>query len=150
MFDANGIEIKTGMVVEVTGAYFKKNNGLFFVTNSAGDPSWSGADHCLTKISKTGKISTAKYNLGFWPICSFVSDRVKAAEARRWDHEHARIEVKTLRNMSEVIEYFSNKEKEAKEGAERTAQNWGQDCETVKTYKRLEKHYQEVIHRIGA
>lgn len=149
MFDVNGNEIKTGMVVEVTGAYFNRNNGLFFVTNSAGDPSWSGTDHCLTKISKTGKISTAKYNLGFWPLCSFVSDRVKAAEAKRWNSEHARIEIKTLKNMEEVIKYFSDKEKEAEEGAEHTAWNWGPDCETVKKYKRIAEHYREVIARIG-
>ena len=29
MLDKNGIEIKTGDVVEITGAYFKNDNGLY-------------------------------------------------------------------------------------------------------------------------
>lgn len=31
MFDKNGHEIKTGDIVEITGAYFKNDNGLYFV-----------------------------------------------------------------------------------------------------------------------
>ena len=57
MIDKNGIEIKTGMIVEITGAYFKNDNALYFVTNSPGDPSWCGSDHSLKRISKAGKIS---------------------------------------------------------------------------------------------
>ena len=41
MLDKNGIEIKTGDVVEITGAYFKNDNGLYFVERSAGDPGLS-------------------------------------------------------------------------------------------------------------
>ena len=40
MFDKNGHEIKTGDIVEITGAYFKNDNGLYFVDNSPGDPNW--------------------------------------------------------------------------------------------------------------
>ena len=60
MKDKNGIEIKTGMIVKISGAYFKNDNGLYYVDNSPGDPSWSGRDYSLHKISKAGKISTAK------------------------------------------------------------------------------------------
>lgn len=31
MFDKNGVEIRTGQVVKVTGAFFKNDNGLYFV-----------------------------------------------------------------------------------------------------------------------
>ena len=55
MLDKNGIEIKTGDIVEITGAYFKNDNGLYYVEHSAGDPDWSGSDHSLRKISKRGK-----------------------------------------------------------------------------------------------
>ena len=55
MLDKNGIEIKTGDVVEITGAYFKNDNGFYYVEHSAGDPGWSGRDHSLRKISKRGK-----------------------------------------------------------------------------------------------
>ena len=33
MLDKNGVEILTGMVVEITGAYFKNDNGFWFVDN---------------------------------------------------------------------------------------------------------------------
>lgn len=65
MLDKNGIEIKTGMIVEIAGAFFKNDNGLYFVQASPGDPSWCGSDHSLKRISKSGKISTAKYSQGF-------------------------------------------------------------------------------------
>lgn len=38
MLDKNGVEICTGQVVKVTGAFFKNDNGLYFVDNSPGDP----------------------------------------------------------------------------------------------------------------
>ena len=57
MLDMNNVEIKTGDVVEISGAYFKNHNGLYFVEHSAGDPGWSGSDHSLRKISKTGKLT---------------------------------------------------------------------------------------------
>ena len=74
MLDKNGMEIKTGMVVEIKDAFFKNDNGLYFVEHSAGDPDWCGSDHSLRKISKRGKISQAKHNLCFWPIGIFISD----------------------------------------------------------------------------
>ena len=74
MLDKNGMEIKTGMVVEIKDAFFKNDNGFYFVEHSAGDPDWCGSDHSLRKISKRGKISQAKHNLCFWPIGIFISD----------------------------------------------------------------------------
>lgn len=59
MLDKNGVEIKTGDVVEIRGAYFKNDNGFWWAENSAGDPNWTGKDYSLRKISKTGKISKA-------------------------------------------------------------------------------------------
>ena len=44
MLDKNGVEIRTGCIVEITGAYFKNDNGLWFVEHSPGDPSWCGSD----------------------------------------------------------------------------------------------------------
>ena len=54
MLDKNGVEIKTGDIVEISGAYFKNDNGLYFVTHSPGDPTWSGRDYSLKRISKYG------------------------------------------------------------------------------------------------
>ena len=50
MKDKNSKEIKTGMIVKISGAYFENDNGLYFVENSPGDPSWCGSDHCLKRI----------------------------------------------------------------------------------------------------
>lgn len=77
MLDKNGMEIKTGMVVEIKDAFFKNDNGLYFVEHSAGDPDWCGSDHSLRKISKRGKISQAKHNLCFWPIGIFISEPIQ-------------------------------------------------------------------------
>ena len=49
MLDKNGVEIRTGCIVEITGAYFKNDNGLYFVQRSPGDPSWCGKDYCAKK-----------------------------------------------------------------------------------------------------
>ena len=93
MLDKNGVEIRTGCIVEITGAYFKNDNGLYFVQRSPGDPSWCGKDYSLKKISKAGKISKAKYSLCFWPIAVFTNDRFKAAAANEWNAAHAEIEL---------------------------------------------------------
>lgn len=71
MLDKNGMEIKTGMVVEIKDAFFKNDNGLYFVEHSAGDPDWCGSDHSLRKISKRGKISQAKHN-----VCKRISEYI--------------------------------------------------------------------------
>ena len=55
MQDKNGIEMKTGDIVEITGAYFKNDNGLYFIDCSPGDPNWCGSDYSLKRISKSGK-----------------------------------------------------------------------------------------------
>ena len=44
MLDKNGVEIRTGCIVEITGAFFKNDNGLYFVDRSPGDPSWCGQE----------------------------------------------------------------------------------------------------------
>ena len=38
MVDKNGVEMKTGDIVRVSGAYFKNDNGLWFIERSPGDP----------------------------------------------------------------------------------------------------------------
>ena len=150
MKDTNGIEIKTGDIVEITGAYFKNDNGYWFVANSKGDPSWSGNDHSLRKISKTGKISKSRGSVGFWPLFITVNSWEKRAAAREWNEEHARIKVIDGINKAEIAEYFKNKADAAEAEAERLTWNFGEDCETVKLYKKIKNHYEDVIKRITA
>ena len=142
--DKDGIEIKTGDIVEITGAYFKNDNGLYYVDNSPGDPSWCGRGYSLKRICKTGKISKAKHNICFWPIGIFVSDRAKGAEARRWNQEHAKIEVKTVENMGEITAYFQEKADAMNEQIQRAEWSFGEDSEIVRQYKELQAHYRAV------
>lgn len=132
MLDKNGIEIKTGDVVEITGAYFKNDNGLYFVEHSAGDPGWSGKDHCLRKISKTGKISTAKYNLCFWPISISTNSWIKRAEAKQWNVEHAEIAIRTDIDKTRIAEYFKAEAEGMEPEIENMTWNFGHDCQCVK------------------
>lgn len=133
MLDKNGMEIKTGMVVEIKDAFFKNDNGFYFVEHSAGDPDWCGSDHSLRKISKRGKISQAKHNLCFWPIGIFISDRFKAAEARTWNKEHATIEIRTEIDRSEVAAYFNQMAEDLTDQIQREAWDYGEESQTVKT-----------------
>lgn len=148
MLDKNGVEIKTGQVVEITGAYFKNDNGLYFVTRSPGDPGWCGSDHSLTKISKAGKISKAKYNLCFWPIISVVSDRWKTAEANAWNKEHAQIEIKSVKSMAEVAAYFQAKADELDDAIRYLSMNFGEDHAEVVRNKELQDHFAAIAKTV--
>ena len=144
MKDKNGIEIKTGMIVRVSGAYFKHDNGLYFVDNSPGDPSWSGSDYSLHKICKNGKISTTVYCICFWPIKSFVSDRRKTAEANSWNAQHAEIEVVQIANMAEVKARFQEKAANLEKTIQREAWDLGEDSKVVQTHRALQAHYEAI------
>lgn len=148
MFDKNGKEIKTGDIVEITGAYFKSDNGLYYVDNSPGDASWSGSDHCLHKISKRGKISKAERNICFWPISVFLNDRFKTAQAKIWNAEHAEIEKKSVADMSEVIEHFTKLKIGAEAAAERAAWDFGEGSKEHLRNKNLAAHYAGVVSYI--
>lgn len=109
MKDINGNEIKTGMVVEIKNAYFKSENGLYFVEYSPNDPDWSGEDHSLTKLNKNGTISQSKNNIGAWPLVNYVSDPVKSAEADKWNEENATIEIVEPKTYEHIKAHFEKK-----------------------------------------
>lgn len=150
MKDKNGVEIKTGMIVEISGAYFKSDNGLYYVEHSPGDPGWCGKDHCLKKISKAGKVSKAKYNICFWPIMVTVSGP-KYYEAKRWNAENATIEVKpALANMSEVAAVFQEAADSMVEKIRRLAWDFGEYSDIVHQNEAIQAHYLEVARAISA
>lgn len=150
MLDKNGIEIKTGDVVEITGAYFKNDNGFYYVEHSAGDPGWSGNDHSLRKISKRGKISKAKHNICFWPISIFTNSFETRITAKAWNEEHATIEVKTDINRAEIAEYFQEKAEGMDEQIEYYTWNFGETSETTLESKRIKAHFEKVANMILA
>ena len=150
MTDKNGIEIKTGDIVEITGSYFKTDNGFYFVERSEGDPGWLGSDYCLHKISKRGKISQAKKNICFWPIAVFISDRAKTAEARKWNQDHAEIEVKTGISRAEVADFFKEMADELTERIRRDSWNFGEESDIVKKQVNIQGYYKSVSSAILA
>ena len=148
MKDKNGIEIKTGAIVKISGAYFKNDNGLYYVERSPGDPAWCGKEHSLRKISKTGKISTASRNIGFWPIFVAVSDRYKGAEARSWNREHAEIEIVQIANMGEVKAHFKQEAAALDKLIQRDAWEFGETSPRVMQNLALRAHYEAVAAAI--
>lgn len=146
MKDKNGTEIKTGMIVEITGAFFKNDNGLYFVTASPGDRFWNGNEHCLTRISKAGKVSTAKYRICFWPISVFGGSQARRVEARAWNKDHAEIEVKQIGNMEEVIAHFQDQALWARKEYDRLTQRF--DQEAARHNLELAEHFEKVVAEI--
>jgi len=148
MLDKNGIEIKTGDIVKIENAFFKNDNGYYFVDNAPGDVSWCGSDYSLHKIGKRGKISTAKYNIAFWPLSHCCNDRMKNAEATEHDKENATIEVIYDIDNSEVIAHFEEKAKNCDEMAITYSYRFGEESETTKTEKKIAEHYHAVVERM--
>ncbi len=148
MTDKNGIEIKTGNIVEITGAYFKNDNGIYFVEHSAGDPGWSGSGHSLRKISKRGKISKAKHNICFWPIGIFTNSFETRITAKAWNEEHATIEVKTDIDWAEITVYFQEKAESMDEQIDYYTWNFGETSEITLESKRIKAHFEKVANMI--
>ena len=144
MTDKNNRTMKTGDVVEITGAYFKNDNGLYFVEHTPGDPNWSGRDHCLRRIKRNGELSTAKDNLCFWPISAFVNSRDKRAAANQWNREHAEIEIKTFPHTEHIAAYFASEADSLDVTIKRYTWDFGEDCQTVKDTKETQAFYRSV------
>ncbi len=132
MTDKNNRTMKTGDVVEITGAYFKNDNGLYFVEHTPGDPNWSGRDHCLRRIKRNGELSTAKDNICFWPISAFVNSLDKRAAANQWNQEYAEIEIKAFPHTAHIAAYFADEAEKQDKEAQRCIWNLGEDHEVVK------------------
>lgn len=147
MLDRNGVEIVTGMTVRITDAFFKNDNGLFLVAHSPGDPSWAGSDYSLHKIGRDGRMSTAKYNIAFWPLSACVSDRFKRLEANAWNRDHAQIEVVKIKNTGHLKEHFLQQANEAAAQAEDYRRRFGED-ELCLRSKAICEHYLAVASRL--
>ena len=150
MTDKNNRPMKTGDVVEITGAYFKNDNGLYFVEHTPGDPNWSGRDHCLRRIKRNGELSTAKDNLCFWPISAFVNSRDKRGAANEWNREHAEIEIKTFPHTEHIAAYFAGEADSLDATIKRYTWDFGEDNQTVKDAKETQAFYRSVSDGLRA
>lgn len=144
MNDKNNRSMKTGDVVEITGAYFKNDNGLYFVEHSPGDPNWSGRDHCLRRIKRNGELSTAKDNLCFWPIHVFVNSRDQRSAANEWNRERAEIEIKLFPNTAHIAAYFADEAASLDATINRYTWDFGEDNQTVKDAKETQAFYRSI------
>lgn len=144
MTDKNNRTMKTGDVVEITGAYFKNDNGLYFVEHTPGDPNWSGRDHCLRRIKRNGELSTAKDNICFWPIHAFVNSQDKRAAANQWNQEHAEIEIKTFPHTEHIAKFFAAEADSLDATIKRYTWDFGEDNQTVKDAKETQAFYRSV------
>lgn len=150
MTDKNNRPMKTGDVVEITGAYFKNDNGLYFVEHTPGDPNWSGRDHCLRRIKRNGELSTAKDNICFWPISAYVNSRDKRAAANEWNREHAEIEIKTFPHTEHIAKFFAAEADSLDATIKRYTWDFGEDCQTVKDAKETQAFYRSVSDGLRA
>lgn len=150
MIDKNNRPMKTGDVVEITGAYFKNDNGLYFVEHTPGDPNWSGRDHCLRRIKRNGELSTAKDNICFWPISVYVNSRDKRAAANQWNREHAEIKIKTFPHTEHIAAYFAREAASLDATIKRYTWDFGEDCQTVKDAKETQAFYRSISDGIRA
>lgn len=150
MLDKNGREMVTGDVVLIRNAYFKNDNGLWFIDRSPGDPSWSGRDYSLKKLLKNGKISTAKRNICFWPIGVFINDPWKKADAKEHNRKYATIEVVDGIDRSEIAAHFRGEAAGYEESLRRACWDFGKDSEDAKRYRGYRDYLTAVANRITA
>lgn len=113
--DKNGNIILCGDIVEIKNAYFKNDCGFWFVEQDGTNEGYCGTGLTLQKIGKTGKISTAKYSIAFWPLSACTNDREKNAAAREHNAQNATIEIVKHINNAAVIDYIKNQIKEINE-----------------------------------
>ena len=150
MQDKNGRTMKTGDIVKIENAYFKNDNGYYYIDRTPGDASWLGSDYSLHKISKRGKISTAKYHLAFWPLSSYCSDRMKNAAAHEHNKKYATIEVVFDIDRAEVIAHFEEETNKSEEAAKTWAWRFGEDSETAQKEKRIAAFHRATVERMKA
>ena len=140
--------MKTGDIVQISNAYSKSYNGLYFVEHSPGDPGWLGTDYSLHRITKAGKLSTSKYNTHFWPLRTFSNNREYTAKADAWNAEHAQIAPATVKDLSQIAAHFQQKAEGAKKYADHYAWDWGEDHPEVQRGRACQALYESVVHRL--
>ena len=148
MKDINGVEIKTGDVVRISDAFFKSDNGLWFVEHSPGDVSWCGSDHCLHRLNKNGSLSVRIDHVAFWPLSSYCSDREKNARARDWNKSNAKIEVVHDVDRHFIRDHFAKRAEDMVPTLNRLAWDFGKHSDCYLNDYRIHCHYLAVAASI--
>lgn len=148
MIDRIGVELKTGDTVKIEGAFFKNDNGYYYVESSPGDPTWSGSDYGLRKIRRNGMISTAKHSVAFWPLKAFTSNRAKNIEARIHNEHHATIEIVTDIDRTQIAAHFAEECEKNEKYAKRHAWDWGEDHPETVRIKGISEFYRQKAEEV--
>lgn len=138
----------TGNIVRISNAYFKNDNGLYFVEHSPKDPGWCGQDYCLKKIKRNGELSTAKHNIAFWPLSSYCSDRQKNYDAMRWNRVNAKIEIVNGIQTGNVAEYFQGRADGLSKDLKWMEYNWGADHPETERIRDTRSFYEDLAQRL--
>lgn len=144
------IELNAGDIVKIENAYFKNDNGLYFVEHCPGDAGWSGKYYSLTKICKNGKISKTKYKTSSWPLFCHTNDVFKKAECNAWNKEHAIIERIDGINTDFIIEHFKNHVDESTEQYRYYLRTYGEKSVCTSLVKECIEHYTAIVKRMTA
>lgn len=149
MLDKNGIEIKTGDAVRISGAYFKNDNGLFLVTHSPADPYWNGKHLALRRLCSSGKLSAARCTSSSWPIEVYTNARYKRSVVTWYNKVNAEIEVVHDIPANGKIEFFKQQIKEYEDYVNGPELPWfsGKDLEGVEA---TIKNYKAIVNRLEA
>lgn len=147
-FDKNGKEIRTGMIVKISGAFFKNDNGLYFVHRQPGDPTWSGRQLSLTGINKNGTLSKSR-TVSFWPMMACTSNRMKNAECREWNEVHATIEIVEGINTEYMLDEFRSEAEQEADELTHCIWNFGEDSPAVDRIRKRCDWYNLLLARIG-
>lgn len=150
MLDKNNVEIRTGDIVKIEGSFFKVDNGLYYVDNAPGNPTWCGSDLSLHKIRRNGELSIAKNSIAFWPLKAFTNNREKNAMANEWNKEQATIEVIEGIPTEHIQKYFTERAEQTQKQADYQKWNWGEESEYYKKLLDMAGHYKEVVNYIKA
>lgn len=148
MTDKNGRELTTGQIVKIENAYFKNDNGYYFIDATPGDPTWSGRDYSLKKIGKRGKISTAAHSIAFWPLWACTNNRDNNAEAREHNDKYATIEIVSDIDNAEVVQHFREKASNEAEAAQEYAWRFGEDSEVTQKTRSRSAFLESIAARI--
>ena len=150
MTDKNNIEIQTGDICEISGAYFKNDNGFWLVTAREGDPTTIGSGLTLKKIGKTGNLLESGSTVAFWPLASYCSDYRKNAAAKAHNRENAQIERVNTVPTWYAAQYFRKEAEEAAERVERMQHSIWSNAADIEKEQRIADFYAEVAARLEA
>ena len=152
MVDKNGVEIRTGDVVRVSGAFFQSDNGTYYVEHSPGDPTWLGSDYSLRRICRNGRLSAGKGKIAFWPLGAFTNDRFKNAQARAWNAKNAEIEVIPFEKTDEIRKHFEEEAKKTGDAIRYYVDycGWSEESDSIRRYKACKAHCEAVAARLAA